>query len=61
MIGLRLGPLTVGWLSDLLAPRFADDSLRWSLMIVCLLLLPWAAAHYYLAGKTLEADLDRVR
>jgi hypothetical protein len=29
-------------------------------MIVRLLLLPWAAAHYYLSGKTIEADLDRV-
>ena len=59
MIGLGLGPLTVGYISDLLAPYFADESMRYSLMIICAVLLPWAAWHYYLAGKTIDADLAR--
>ncbi len=59
MIGLGLGPLTVGYVSDLLAPHFADESMRYSLMIICAVLLPWAAWHYYLAGKSIDADLAR--
>jgi MFS family permease len=59
MIGLGLGPLAVGYVSDLLAPRFADESMRYSLLIICAVLLPWAAWHYYLAGKSIDADLER--
>ena len=59
MIGLGLGPLTVGYISDLLAPHFADESMRYSLMIICAVLLPWAAWHYYLAGQSIDADLAR--
>lgn len=59
MIGLGLGPLTVGYVSDLLAPHFADESMRYSLMIICAVLLPWAAWHYYLAGQSIDADLAR--
>lgn len=59
MIGLGLGPLAVGYISDLLAPRFADESMRYSLLIICAVLLPWAAWHYYLAGKSIDADLAR--
>ncbi len=61
MIGLGVGPLAVGALSDLLAAQFADDSLRYSLMIACAVPLPWAALHYYFAGKSIEADLARAR
>lgn len=59
MIGLGLGPLAVGFVSDLLAPQFADESMRYSLLIICAVLLPWAAWHYYLAGKSIDADLAR--
>jgi predicted MFS family arabinose efflux permease len=61
LIGLGAGPLVVGWLSDALAFRFAEDSLRWALMICCVALLPWAAIHYYAAGRSIEADLARAR
>jgi MFS family permease len=59
MIGLGLGPLTVGLISDALVPQFGDDSLRYSLMLICVGMLPWAAAHYFLAGKSIESDLAR--
>ncbi len=32
-VGLGLGPLMIGWLSDLLAPRFANESLRAAMLI----------------------------
>lgn len=34
MIGLGLGPLSVGLLSDALAPNFGEDSLRYALLLV---------------------------
>lgn len=58
IIGLGIGPWAVGALSDLLAPQFGDQSLRWSLLIAGLV-NGWAAVHYYLAGRHLPADLER--
>jgi len=60
-IGLALGPFCTGILSDLLEPRFGVESMRYSLLIVCLTVLPWAAWHYRQAGRTIVADLDRAR
>ncbi len=58
-IGLGLGPLTTGILSDQLGPLFGDDSLRYSLLIVGAIVGPWAATHYYLAGRHIDSDLSR--
>jgi hypothetical protein len=51
--------LLTGLLSDLLRPIFDHESMRYSLMIVSIVALPWAALHYYLAGRSIEADLVR--
>lgn len=59
VIGLALGPLLTGVLSDLLAVRFGDESMRYSLLIVTSVILPWAAWHYLRAGHTIDADLAR--
>jgi hypothetical protein len=59
LIGLGLGPLVVGALSDNLAPYFGNDSLRYSLMLTVIIMGPWAALHYYLAGRSIDADLSR--
>jgi hypothetical protein len=59
LIGLGLGPPVVGALSDGLAPQFGDDSLRYSLMIAVAVVVPWAALHYFLAGRSIESDLSR--
>ncbi len=59
IIGLGLGPLTVGALSDLLLPNFGNESLRWSLFVVGF--LEFAALYYfYKAAQTIEQDLDNV-
>ena len=60
IVGLGAGPWFVGLLSDLLAPRYGDDSLRWSLMIVGSLGM-WVAWHYYKAGTHLANDLKRAQ
>ena len=57
IIGLSLGPLLTGALSDALEPRLGDDSLRYALLIVSLA-LAWSAFHFHRAGRTLVADLE---
>jgi len=59
VIGLAFGPLITGLLSDYLEPHFAEESMRYSLLIVTLTILPWAVWHYYRAGFWIDADLAR--
>lgn len=58
IIGLGLGPQMVGLLSDLFAPRFGEESLRYALLTAGLVNV-WAALHFFLAGRTLARDLAR--
>lgn len=57
VIGLALGPLLTGLISDLLEPRFGEESMRYSLLLVTSTVLPWAAWHYVRAGRTIDSDL----
>lgn len=59
IIGLGLGPQLVGITSDLLIPIFDDQSLRYALM-ACSCLNLWAAAHYYMASRSLAAAYEGV-
>ena len=59
IIGLATGPLLTGMLSDALEPTFGSESMRYSLLIVCVVILPWAAWHYVLASRSIDADLAR--
>lgn len=58
-IGLATGPLLTGMLSDAIAPRYGVESMRYSLLIVCCVILPWASWHFFRAGRSIEADLAR--
>jgi MFS family permease len=63
IIGLVLGPTTVGWLSDLLkdAAGMSDSlSLRWALAL-CSLVYLVSFANYWLAARHLRGDLDAGR
>jgi MFS family permease len=60
VIGLMLGPLATGLISDALEPRYGKDSLRWALFLVSLL-LAWSGLHFWLAGRALLPDLARAR
>jgi hypothetical protein len=56
-IGLGLGPLITGVLSDVFgAAMGAGEGLRWALVVVTLTNI-WAAAHYLYAARTLRGDL----
>ena len=57
VIGLALGPLLTGMLSDALEPALGIESMRYSLLIVSAIVLPWAGVHYFLAGQAIDADL----
>jgi MFS family permease len=52
LIGLGLGPLAVGAMSDLVFARYGEDSLRYALFAwQCVGF--WAAIHFYWAGARL--------
>jgi hypothetical protein len=66
-IGLGLGPMFTGALSDLFREYFVSqgvaekvalaDGLRWSIRVTLLINL-WSALHYYLAARTLREDIE---
>ena len=63
LIGLGLGPVAAGWLSDTLKPTYGEESIRYSLFILAVFGNLWATVHYYFASKTINEDLgakDRV-
>jgi MFS family permease len=60
IVGLGVGPASTGALSDALAPRYGDTSLARALLAVSFALV-WAGFHFFLAGRTFEADLEHAR
>jgi predicted MFS family arabinose efflux permease len=60
VIGIGGGPFAVGVLSDLLAPRFGQQSLRYALMVMALLSL-WPVYHFWRAARTVRADIAAVK
>ena len=60
IVGAGAGPLIVGALSDFFAPEHGIDSIRYAL--VCSVLLgALGSVIIMLAGRTLDADLERAR
>jgi predicted MFS family arabinose efflux permease len=55
LIGLGLGPLLVGLLSDHLKPSLGQESLRYAL-VCCTVSLLWAGAHFYLSAGSANRD-----
>ena len=58
LIGLGLGPLLAGAISDYLHPTVGADSLRYGLVIVGVI-NAWAAFHYFRGARTVSEDMDR--
>lgn len=59
LIGLGLGPLLVGTISDALLPVFGQESLRYALLFVCPGYI-WGAWHLWLAARTVAQDVETV-
>jgi MFS family permease len=59
IIGLALGPQTVGWLNDYVFSAYGDEAVRYSLLSVLLVMGVWSAVHFLLAARALPGDLAR--
>lgn len=58
LVGLGLGPLLIGTLSDLLRPQWGDaDGLRYAIIAVALVAKSWCVLHFLLAARALRRDL----
>lgn len=60
LIGMGLGPLAAGALSDAFQPRAGEESLRYALLVLCIGSL-WVGWHYWRASTTVIRDLEAVR
>jgi predicted MFS family arabinose efflux permease len=60
VVGIGGGPFVTGVLSDLLEPRFGEQSLRYALMIMVLFMV-WPIFHFWRASKTITRDIEAVR
>jgi MFS family permease len=60
LIGMGLGPLAAGVLSDALRPWAGEESLRYTLLILSPGYL-WGAWHFWRASRTVAQDLEAVR
>ena len=59
LIGLGLGPLIIGTVSDVLRPSLGDaDGLRYAILATALVGKTWCVLHFFLAGRSLEKDLS---
>lgn len=58
LIGLGIGPMMTGMLSDILRPEYGDLSIRYALVTMVLVNI-WCAAHYHRATRSLREDLAR--
>lgn len=58
VIGLSVGPLLVGMISDHLTATMGVDALRYALLVAGPLCI-WSAFHYWSASAFIERDLDR--
>lgn len=56
LVGLGLGPLVVGLISDLLRPTYGQDSLRWAL-VICKIVPVWGVFHLWLASRTFLEEI----
>ena len=57
LIGMGLGPLAIGALSDALTPSYGQDALRYALLILAAV-NAWALVHNLLGARTLARDLE---
>ncbi len=55
IIGLGLGPFTVGFFSDVFSQTHGEDGLRWGLATTILILL-WGVFHYWRCGVMIKRD-----
>jgi MFS family permease len=57
IIGLGLGPQTVGWLNDYVFDHHGDEAIRYSMVSVAVVMGIWSMVHFILAARALPGDL----
>ncbi|MFV8817949.1 spinster family MFS transporter [Haliea sp. E17] len=58
LVGMGLGPVAAGWLSEYYAPSYGAESIRYALLIVSLAVVP-AGLALYMGSRHIVADFDR--
>jgi hypothetical protein len=59
LVGLGLGPLLIGSVSDLLRPALGDaDGLRFAILGTALAAKTLCVIHFLLAARALDSDLE---
>ena len=56
LIGMGLGPLVAGVLSDALVPTYGADSLRYALLFLAPVMLAWGAVHFFWASSYIRQE-----
>ena len=57
IIGLGLGPFSIGFFSDMFSPEYGLDGLRYALMTSLVVIL-WGSFHYYRTGVLLKSSVS---
>jgi MFS family permease len=57
LVGFGLGPQMVGITNDLFKPYFGEEAIRYSLLLVTVVML-WSTMHYFIAARTIRVDLE---
>lgn len=60
LIGMGLGPLLIGLLSDYLEPTWANHSLRQAMLYIVPAVMAWSTIHFFLAARPLRDELKMV-
>lgn len=58
LIGMGLGPVAAGWLSEYFAPEYGSESIRYALLIVSLAVIP-AALALYMGSRHIATDFKQ--
>lgn len=59
ILGLGLGPWSVGLLSDMLQSTYQAESLRFAILYLVPAISFWSVIHYILGARTLREDLSK--
>ena len=56
LIGMGLGPLVVGVLSDVMEPVYGVDSLRYALLFLAPIMFTWGAVHFFWGSSYIREE-----
>jgi hypothetical protein len=56
VIAFGLGPQVTGIVSDLLAPTYGDESLRYGILVVAVGGAVWSTIHFLICAKSIKAE-----